>query len=280
MKKLILIPAAILLFAACNKEEKKMEMEKVGEVKSAQPALSVTTNITVLNNDKNSNAVFFINDISKSNDDNISITFYEPYTENDFIITKNYPMNGAYGISLSPKSKTTNAYGFNIKVINKENKELINEDVIFFALKKLYPAYADNNTTPMLDDDVLLFNKDIKEQYVLLNQVQEENYTVIENGKYQDNVVKDMTPLTEYGFSNKFTGSLKENTNEIYIVDNKTDKFEVNGTSYNNCLLNSGIHTKYPCALKITSNGEKSEASFYLRLNDKYIDTKINLKTE
>ena len=182
MKKLILIPAAILLFAACNKEEKKMEMEKVGEVKSAQPTLSVTTNITVLNNDKNSNAVFFINDISKSNDDNISITFYEPYTENDFIITKNYPMNGAYGISLSPKSKTTNAYGFNIKVINKENKELINEDVIFFALKKLYPAYADNNTTPMLDDDVLLFNKDIKEQYVWLNQVQEENYTVIEIG--------------------------------------------------------------------------------------------------
>ena len=53
MKKLILIPALILIFAACNKEEKKME--KVGKVKTAAPALSVTSNITVLKNDNNSN---------------------------------------------------------------------------------------------------------------------------------------------------------------------------------------------------------------------------------
>lgn len=279
MKKLILIPALLLIFAACNKE-KKTEMEKIGTAEPVTPSLSVTTNITVLNKDNNSNAVFFIHDISKSNDDNIKLTFYEPYTEKDFIITKNYPMNGAYGISVSPVNKTTNAYGFNIQVTNKENKEILNEDVVFFALKKLYPAYADNNTTPMLDDDKIVFNKDIKEQYVILNQIQEENYTVIENGKYQDNVVRDMTPLTEYGFSNKFTGSLKENTNGVYTVDNKTSKYEINGKNYNNCLLNGGIHASYPCALKITSNGKKSDAVFYLRLDKKYIDTSINLKTK
>ena len=74
MKKLILIPALILIFAACNKEEKKME--KVGKVKTAAPALSVTSNITVLKNDNNSNAVFFISDIA--DDDTINITFQEP----------------------------------------------------------------------------------------------------------------------------------------------------------------------------------------------------------
>lgn len=276
MKKLILIPALILIFAACNKEEKKME--KVGKAKTAAPALSVTSNITVLKNDNNSNAVFFISDIA--DDDTINITFQEPYTEKDFIVSKDYPMDSAYGISVKPVSKSTNAYAFTVQVKNSENKEVLNEYVYFFALKKLYPAYTDNNSTPMLDDDKIVFNKDIKEQYVILNQIQEENYTVIENGKYQDNVVRDMTPLTEYGFSNKFTGSLKENTNGIYTVDNKTSKYEINGKNYNNCLLNGGIHASYPCALKITSNGKKSDAVFYLRLDKKYIDTSINLKTE
>ena len=155
MKKLILIPALILIFAACNKEEKKME--KVGKVKTAAPALSVTSNITVLKNDNNSNAVFFISDIA--DDDTINITFQEPYTEKDFIVSKDYPMDSAYGISIKPVSKSTNAYAFTVQVKNAENKEVLNEYVYFFALKKLYPAYADSNNTPMLDDDVIIFNK-------------------------------------------------------------------------------------------------------------------------
>ena len=155
MKKLILIPALILIFAACNKEEKKME--KVGKAKTTAPSLSVTSNITVLKNDNNSNAVFFISDIA--DDDTINITFQEPYTEKDFIVSKDYPMDSAYGISIKPVSKSTNAYAFTVQVKNAENKEVLNEYVYFFALKKLYPAYADSNNTPMLDDDVVIFNK-------------------------------------------------------------------------------------------------------------------------
>ena len=276
MKKLILIPALILIFAACNKEEKKME--KVGKAKTTAPSLSVTSNITVLKNDNNSNAVFFISDIA--DDDTINITFQEPYTEKDFIVSKDYPMDSAYGISIKPVSKSTNAYAFTVQVKNAENKEVLNEYVYFFALKKLYPAYTDSNNTPMLDDDVIIFNKNNREQFIIINQIEEENYTVIENKIYQDNVYRNIYPITEYGFSNKFTGSLKENTNGIYSINNQDKEFLINNKPYNNCLVSDNFHGTYPCALKITSNGEKSEASFYLRLNDKYIDTKINLKTE
>ena len=278
MKKVILISILLLIFAACKKEEQTTQMKKVGNVEKESPYISVTTNISVLKKDNSSNSVFFIGNIEK--DYKINLNFAEPFTENDFIISKDYPMETALGISIKPKSSATNAYALNVQVLDKADNELLNETVYFFALKKLYASFADESLTPMYDDEVLLFNNNTKEHYVILSQTEVENYTVIEKNNYDSNIYNNIFPITEYGFTNNFTGSLKENSNGLFTVDNKAKEFVINNETYNNCLIPSSFLGTYPCALKITSGDKKGEAVFYLRLKEKYIDTAINLKSE
>ncbi len=285
MNKLFTLLSIVILIAACTKkEERKFEQQtEVSKtaVESLLPSLNVTSNITVLRNDNNSNALFFIDGVMQDNH-TASIILPEEYNKNDFVITSGFPMKSAFGVSIKPLKKDTAVYVFTLEAKDKNNNTIFHQDNFFFALKKLYPAKFDESNTPMLDDESLVFNAENKDQYVLLNQISDENNTVIVDGTYDNKAVQGIFPITQYGFNNKlFKGSTKENQNKDFVVDNSSKEFKIGESSFSNCLIPATFQGTFPCALKISHVGKtKADAVFYLRLNENYVDTSINLHAE
>lgn len=284
MKKFLII-TTLILAVGCNKKDTEAiftETKNAEPIKVEDNSITITSNISVLRNDNNSKGLFFINGVLKDKNQTVKIIFPENVNEKDYIINTAFPMNNAFGISIMPLKKDTAVHPFTIEAVDEKNNVFYKENIYMFTLKKLYPVSQDANFTPLDDENVIIFNNNHKENYIVLNQVEDENHTVLENNSYNSQVQSGYMPITEYGFDNKlFNGSVKVNSSNGFTVNKSEKEFIVNNNTFPNCINTSTFHGVYPCALKITHNGDKKqEAVFYLRLNKNYIDTSIKLKVE
>lgn len=267
-----------LIFAGCGEDSTNDTSGSIIIPVTETATFQQDTLYSILKTTKNTTALAAVTGASNVAGDTVTVTFPNASAE-DFTLSQGFYFDDAYGIALYRNSKTTTIDKFNISVKNRLGTEILNRDGYMFTVHKIYPYYIDstigNLPIPYPDNNVFKFNAANPSQTILFQQVVTEYNNSYEDGN-MTNISGD-TPvyITSYGFDSQNLNNTTTYNN--FTVDAVSTELEYNGTMYPNCLNYKGTSA---CAVKITNDNTALESSavFYMHINERYIDTAINLQ--
>lgn len=281
MKKILfaLLCTFPFLFAGCGEESTTTTGGDISKPVTETAEFTQSAFYSILKTNKNTTASAIILGASKSAGDTVTVTFTDVPAEN-FTVTQGYYFDNAYGVAVYSNSKTTSIDTFNVSVKNRLGTEILNEKGYIFSVHKIYPYYTDaqsnNFPIPYPDNNIFTFNTAGESKTILFKQVVTENNKSYGDGQKSDSSADLPVYITSYGFDSQNLNNTATYNN--FTVDTVSETLDYNGTMYPNCLT---YKRQNDCAIKITNDNTavESNAVFYMRINEKYVDTAIKLKS-
>lgn len=277
MKKILyslMLIVPFMLFG-CGSDSNDNNSTSTQQEPSTNATLSIDSQYAALQTDNITSVVAIsINNIKQSNDDTVTFSI----SNQDNYTFKQKLDNVNYRLYIYRKPKDTAIDNVNISVKNRLGDEILNEQVPFYIVHRIYPFYyQDNQMIPFLDEHEYNIGYGQKE-IILFKQIDAEyNLSIGE----MDNVTNETISIRrtklhyrQFGFNNNFDNVTTYNN---FVVNNTADNFTVDNVVYPNCLKARGINT---CALEVTNNNNTdTTAEFYLRIHEKYVDNKLIFKS-
>lgn len=275
MKNIFMILTALLFLTACadDSSNKGSSIDTTPPPTTTTPTVSVTSSVSIITNNKNSHGDYCINGLSKAAGDTVTLSFKNPADESKYTITKGFFGDSSYCFSVTSNQKEFTLTIIEATVTNRNGTVILDKSPIpLYTINKYFP-YNPKLKMPDLNFFDLTTEKT---KVIVLNQLENEYYY-----NYGDDYKGGMFSSTRanvssYSFTSTPSGDLdNNNTDGNFTVDDATESFTVDSTSYPNCLISK---TTTPCAISVTHSGSSAaSASFYIRLDyPDYPDTKID----
>lgn len=237
---------------------------------STNAKLRVENQYAVLKTNNNSIADVYIDNVSQSRGDTVTITMSN---QNNYSMNHSFIASG-YRIILSNNTKETAIGTLDISVKNSLGNEILNEQVPVYTVHRIFPFYYQNNQIiPYLDNYEYTIGYGQKAT-ILFKQIKKEVFMNVSSTKDSTNSSTSTLHFGKFGFNNTFDNVT---TGNGFEVNNTTDEFTVDNVVYPNCLKTEGIDI---CALEVTNNNTTdTTAEFYLTIHSSYVDNKLIFKS-